>query len=89
MIGYFHTAYFLFHTLSVKIRVRATCLGIEHKGNPDLIHLVSQGILIDPLFRDDAVDKAIKSNGAVHGSRINVDIANLLGQILCHRAFAA
>ena len=50
----------------------------------DIIHLLFEFFGIDIAVVEQSVAHGIECYGAVHGSRIHIDITDLLGQILCH-----
>ena len=90
MIAYLQAADFLLNTLSIKIGVGATGLGIELERNLYLWHLLLQfGCLYAAIGIKQIVAQGVECYAAIHGACIYIYIAHFAGQVLGHCAFTA
>ena len=80
----------LLDTHTIEIGVGTTSLGIQLEGDDNLWHLLLQHLSIDgTVGTEHVVTQGVKSDAAIHGSGIDIDISHALGEVFGHCALSA
>ena len=90
MTAYLKRADFLFYALTVQIGVRTSGLPVQLERDVDVGHLLLQFLyLYTTVSLEEPLAKGIESDATVHGTRVDIDVANLTGKVFGHGALAA
>ena len=90
VVAHLQRANLLLDALTVQIGVGAPRLGIEHKRDMDIGHLgLQRRRVYAAVLTEEAPAEGVEGDAAIHGARVNIDVADLTGQVLGHRALSA
>ena len=82
--------YLFLYVFAVEVGVGAPRLGIELEGDADVGHLFLKGFCLHTAVTlEESLVQGIEGDATVHGTGIDIDVTDLTGQILGHRALTA
>ena len=89
MTAHLQRADLLLHTLTVQVCVRTSGLCIQLEGDVDIGHLRLQFLgLHTAVSLKQSFSQGIEGDATVHGTRVNIDVADLTGKVLGHSALS-
>ena len=89
MGGYFHGAYLAFYVHAVQVSVGTVGFRVGAESDVEVVYFVPKFFHVDLSVVQESVFDAVQGDGTIHGSAVDVDIADLAGQVFGHGAFSA
>ena len=89
MAAHVHAADLLLHVAAVQQGHAAAGVGVVRKADVDVVQPVQQGVLHQLSILDQAFLQHVKGHRAVHGTAVDVSVAEVAGQLLGEGALPA